>query len=560
MTRREKYVLAALLAITAFLLLLRLGRADMLGDDAHYAFRALGYFDYLASENQTTPVQWFDFRPWWSLLSFHDHPPLFFFIQHLFFSLFGWSVAVARLTSVFAALGASLVLFFWGRKIANSSAAGLLAVAFTALNSYFIWMGRVGLLEALMTFFLLVALYWLHEGLESDSKFLIWAGLGFGLAFLSKYTMLFALPGTLVYLLLAKRSIFKTRRFWLGALVFLIVITPVIVYNLQLYQTRGHFDVQFSDLLGHNNQDRPNLTDRVSGFRFEPAGVIRVLASGFSWPYLIALAVALGLGAYFAERDKQKAFYLPLLVFASMFLFFSLIGNASRWLGVLSPFAALLMAVGFEKFRKNKLAWAALALFSAFCLFYNLNTNHFHKPLGGKYLSSDFRLPNLGYNQLDRYLTYLLKPTEPTFNTQAATSVWWYRDFKPNELPFRPHTPRGQVFNSLIVVDSQSIWFPTFWAVEKWKFYHGFAIMSTSEFLKVLTNEDGRAVLEQIGFKDAYYVKSGPEITRSSEYNYDGPDPVLNAILKAGSQPETVIRDDQGRDAFYIYKLNKLEI
>ena len=48
MTRREKYVLAALLAITAFLLLLRLGRADMLGDDAHYAFRALGYFDYLA--------------------------------------------------------------------------------------------------------------------------------------------------------------------------------------------------------------------------------------------------------------------------------------------------------------------------------------------------------------------------------------------------------------------------------------------------------------------------------------------------------------------------------
>src|SRR3989344_3374609 len=141
MSRNQKLVLAGIVLLAAFLIFFRLTRHDILGDDGHYSFRAIGYFDYLGSLEQTTPVQWFGERPWWSLLSFHDHPPLVFLIQHIFFKLFGVSLLVSRLPAALAAVGSVLVLFFIGRKLGEINA-GLFAAAALAVNSYFLWTGR----------------------------------------------------------------------------------------------------------------------------------------------------------------------------------------------------------------------------------------------------------------------------------------------------------------------------------------------------------------------------------------------------------------------------------
>jgi len=61
----NKYIILILL-LASVLLFVNLGKADMEGDQAHYAFRSVGYMDYLGSETQTTPLQWFDKIPWWS--------------------------------------------------------------------------------------------------------------------------------------------------------------------------------------------------------------------------------------------------------------------------------------------------------------------------------------------------------------------------------------------------------------------------------------------------------------------------------------------------------------
>src|SRR5262245_21414142 len=107
--RRYRLVLAASLAVAAFFLFFRLGSHDPLTDEEEGAFRSIGYLDFLDAPYQTTPYEWFDRPPWWVGLSFHDHPPLVFLVQHFLLRLSGDSLIALRLP--FALLGlASLVL------------------------------------------------------------------------------------------------------------------------------------------------------------------------------------------------------------------------------------------------------------------------------------------------------------------------------------------------------------------------------------------------------------------------------------------------------------------
>jgi len=87
--RNTIYILAAIIFLAAVLRLWGIGAGDPVGDEVLYAFRAVGLLDYDVAEFQTTPLQWFDGNiPWWTKLSFHDHPPLVFLIQHFFIKIF----------------------------------------------------------------------------------------------------------------------------------------------------------------------------------------------------------------------------------------------------------------------------------------------------------------------------------------------------------------------------------------------------------------------------------------------------------------------------------------
>src|SRR5436305_1401110 len=80
------WLLAGILIIASALRLWRVATFDIIHDDALYSFRSLGWFDFIGG-GQTTPVNWFTNIPNWSHLSFHDGPPLVFWIKHLFFSI-----------------------------------------------------------------------------------------------------------------------------------------------------------------------------------------------------------------------------------------------------------------------------------------------------------------------------------------------------------------------------------------------------------------------------------------------------------------------------------------
>ena len=377
MTRNQKILLIVILILGSFFLFFRLGRPDMLGDDATYAFRSIKYFDYMGSEKQTTPVQWFGQRPIWSYLSFHDHPPLYFLIHFLVFSIFGVSTLIARFPSALAALGSIVLIFIIGRKLGGDRL-GIWSAIFLTLNNFFIWTGRVGYLESIFIFFMLIGVYYLVRAFTESESYLKYAAFFLGLAFLTKYTLLLMLPGLLVYVLWKKRALFAKRVFWQAVLIFILTISPVLVFNLFVFTSRGHFDVQFDRLIPFPHSDWDILKNSGVGSGFVLPVVISNLANGFSQPYFILFVFSLIVAIFGIWRGKRNPiFALPILIVFSFTLGFAATNPAERLLGVISPFVALILAAGTPNNIKQ-LPWIALvSLVLVFSAFNILNTNHF---------------------------------------------------------------------------------------------------------------------------------------------------------------------------------------
>jgi len=124
-----------ILIITAFLMLVRISQVDFTGDNSHYAVRSLGYVDTMFSDQQTTPLNWFEHFPWWANLSFHDHPALLFFVQHIFLSIHE-SIFFAKLPYVLFSLG-TLILVYQGAKENYGEDIAFWSTLFLAFNSLF---------------------------------------------------------------------------------------------------------------------------------------------------------------------------------------------------------------------------------------------------------------------------------------------------------------------------------------------------------------------------------------------------------------------------------------
>ncbi len=550
MMKRHFYIISIILVLASFFIFFNLDRHDLQGDEGPYAFRSLGYFDYLSSLKQTTPIQWFGYRPWWSYLAFHDHPPLFLLVQHFFFKLFDASVFVARLPSALAGIGSLIAVFFWARYLSGIRVALFSTVAL-AVNAYFVWTARMGFLESVCVFFLLLGLYFFNKGFGKDTNFIA-SGIFFGLSLLTKYTAFFAIPGMLAYLFWKRKNISLTGNFFFGVLLFLAVSSPIVIYNAEMYSARGHFDIQFSDVFKQGNRDWPLLTPRVSGHIFSNIGEIaRTLGDGFSLPYALAVAVACIAIAVRSYKRKEEA-YFPLIVFASMLFCFLFIGGDKRWLGVVSPFAAMILGHAIGIYYDKKWILYGAGLIALFSIFYSLNTNTLKTPIGGTFLRSELRLENDGYNQLDSYMTNLLEPFNAQLLSQEVVRKGWFGSFKKEEVDFPGINKEGRPeFQGIIVYDLNSNWSSTVWVFERWKFYRRFLIVSSEEFLRsILDPERLDALREKI--PEIYFIESGKTVSEKSGMDSPGISLMRGAFTYRGIAPETIY-NGKGEPAFYVY-------
>jgi len=564
--KNSKYLLAVIIILAAFLIFFGLTRADIQSDDAIYSFRAIGYLDYVDSINlQPTPLSWFESLPAWSKLSFHDAPPLVFLIQFLFFKLFGVSVFVSRLPFALAGVGSVILVYFLAKELYNQKIA--IAAAFIlSILSYHVWASKVGFLEPIALFFVLLTFLIFFKALRQP-RYFIWFGVSLGLALLTKYTAFFILPVIFFYLLAKNRRLFFNLYFIAGLVIAFLLFSPVLIYNFQLYQARGHFDLQFSQLFGQDiSLDWPQFGASQGPANYLAAAfrVWRELASLISLPLylLVLLSVFFILGDFIWSWRKGDNLFLILVLFflTAQFIF---IGSEARFLSLFNPFLAIVLALSLVKFSQLFLfhyrwsSWQNLGLVFlvilvfSFELFYNFNTNIFPKAIGqkGKHYSVN-RWENTGFKQLENYLIEEVNLTGSEMRVVDSLQDIFVK------------VPQDLVGKNIVIYDPSLKWFSTLWYFRRWAVYNKQIFISAADLAAMLPVTDWMSKFQEFGSKNMYYVLGVSNSVRGSgsanQKNREAAEILAQGFEAMAVEMKEIYNSDQ-QLAFKVYKLKLKE-
>ncbi len=535
-------VLGLIVLVGALLRFWALGSTELIHDEGLDAFRSIGYLDYFDSAAQSTPIQWLADKPlpWWTSLSFHDDPPLFFVLQHVSFLMFGETLFAARLPSALAGVGSIIVMFFIVRRLARFSRAAendiaaLVASFLLSVNFAHIWVSRIAILDSTAFFWVLCNIYFFLIFLENPRRW-FWFGATLGLAFLTKYTSILVLPVYGVYLLWERPTLIRQRQLYCALLVALILFSPVIIYNISLYQTFGHFDLQLATLL----HQKVSYWQGESGKTQEPfANIIENMLAMYSLPFLLLAVLSLGV-----LRIKRKMFPVLLFVFTTLFLV--AIGSALRFI-VLYAMSSV-MAIGI--FASSLWVWAVSrkeqwikfvtgGCFVAFLLYESFFAIHTARVV----YAADF-----GVNQLNHYF-------------DAA-----FGNARPQGTPQHPNPHLNEVIarfasrypNTLgltgIIYDENIILPDTLWLFSRRQYYHGMPITTASAFQEMVQKNN----IDSIKGFTFYFVKAdngAPLNPVAHSLAADRIEQLLKEKLKLS--PDTTILDESGTPAFRVYKFS----
>ncbi|MDO8442906.1 MAG: glycosyltransferase family 39 protein [bacterium] len=543
----NKKILFAILFLAAILRLSFLSRGDVVNDEVFYGFRGIGMMDFDEAPLQTTPPEWTDPDvPFWTKLSFHDHPPLVFLAQHFSMAVFGVNNFGMRFPSAILGIFSVWLIYLLGKRL-FSEKVGLFSALIYAVTINAGYISRLGLQESYVVFFMLLAFYIFLKALEGN-KYFIWLGVVLGLAFLTKYTTFILVPVFLIYLLIYRRDLFKDKNLWFGIVMAILIFSPVIFYNYKLYQLKGHFDFQISYLLKQNTPEwQVEPGKEIGGLQERISALPLRLLSSNSWLFLALFLAALCV--YFKQRKKMDRYVRPVLplAFWGFFVFIILvIGPSYRFLSMLSPFMAL--GVGFifnymfETYpKRQKLLSIGLIVFVVFEIFYFYNNLIAYYPVGPKFwLSSPIRAEsyNFGYNELDKYLEKELvgKMPELTFTTKYK----FLEDVKKEGLDKALANKFGS-YPALIVYGGDWNGLARLWVLERRHIYEGWPILSVNDYFSYLM-ENGFDYFDRSGFGTRYFI--WPINSTAGE---------VEKSLMQGE--EEIIYNKRGEEVFKIYKL-----
>ncbi|HOY55900.1 MAG TPA: glycosyltransferase family 39 protein [bacterium] len=584
LSKKEKFFLVGILLLAAFLIFFRLTRASLQRDDAHYSFRALGYTDYMSSdEGQTTPLQWFAGEmPLWTKFSFHDHPPLVFLLQHIFFKIFGANDVAAKLPFAVAGLCLVYVVFLLGRGL-FSVRVGLVAAFVLAINNYHVWIARIGYFESVTVLLMALCLLFLLKGSKNDKNFIM-AGIFLGLACLSKYTAFILLPIFIIYALINFRRSsnycptqnvpYKNIYFWSGLLLALILFLPIIFYNLKMFQVRGHADIQFSALLNLPTKDWPILASRSN---WQPQSIftplkeiVRVLGGLVSWPWMIIdlLACVYVFFKIYLVKDKkikQATIFLASIFLVTVLFFVMTGGTAEIYLVPFNFMMALALGLAVVDFYVKILVdsrwlkglfFVIAAVFIAYGIFFAYNTNQRLTFIESNFFVSKSRLEDLGFNELQKFLS-------EKFNHKFAGTVSMVFPTlnRFNPLEGKSGIYAGQEENkSIFIYDDNTLWFSRLWYFERWSFYNFFPLIATRN-LRIL-NLPKVGVENGLAIKEGFYFIKSLQKYQLDKYVTEDPgcvDKLAQALDKIKEKEVFEIKNRIGQPVFRVYKFWNLK-
>ena len=553
---------AGLIAMAIFFRLGYVGASDVITDEASLGFRAIGLIDFDATIHQPSPWEWANILSSWMRLSMHDHPPLFFIIQHFSLKILGENTIALRLPSAIFGILSAYLIYSITKKLFDEKTA-MVAGALSSANVYLIWVSRIGLQESTLIFFFLLSIYFFLKSF-SDERFFILCGICVGLSWLTKYTAFILAPIFLTYFIIFDRQYFRNKFFWAGVALALAIFSPVLLYNYRLYLAFGHFDFQFSYVFGQNvaqwqiqpgKEEFKNILDKFFSIFIN-------LKNGLS-PAFAGLLLATMV--YFfhniiTNRNKNKIFLLLALIF--LFLEYIVIGPSQRFLSAIIPFFIIIISCSiidvynsiqkFARIAMWKYAFTLLLfLFFVYEAIFSYQTNITMQPK--HYYSKDIasHYSYSGYQNLDQWLTDEIQNKKPRFSFDLSYIFLKDISIKTNEKYNRGNFKDEGI---LFVYDENMNEQSSLWIMHRLMIYHNWPVLASKQYYNAI-QKNGDDYYKKLGFEKVYLIKKDPDIL-GKKFSLDNKniDDLVSYLKISGSEPY-ILLNPQGKKSFSIYSL-----
>ena len=248
-------------------------------------------------------------------LSYFDHPPMTAWVIRAGQFFLGKSELGVRIGGFLLSLFSTGLLYALGKSWFNRRAGLWAALLFQLLPLYFVY-GLLITPDAPLAFFWLLTLYLISIAVRDDRAWAWYAaGAALGLCMLSKYTAVFLVPSTLLFLILdgRYRQWLMRKEPYLALLIAAVFFTPVVLWNAE--HDWASFGFQVGDRLSRDSKNP-----------FQSVGEFLLLQFAVTSPALLAgllmiATVPLSLPLH-PRRGKWRfawLFSLPLLGFLLLF-------------------------------------------------------------------------------------------------------------------------------------------------------------------------------------------------------------------------------------------------
>jgi len=274
--------------------------------------------------------QYLDLTPdetyYWELsrqpdFSYYDHPPMVAWLLALIRLLPGETQLHIRILTVAGTAFVSWMLFAVGRDWLKNPKAGFWAVVMLNFTPAGMALGFITTPDTPLVIFWSLGIYAFLKAINDErDRWWIVTGIALGFGALSKYNMIFFVPGVAIVILSFKRyrHLVKTRRYWLMVLLAALGTLPIIYWNMQHDWISFKFQLD-QRLAGNTRSMLQNIGEFVGG----QLGTIGLTL----WPVLWFAAIS---NAYFAfRRDDENRFFLAWLTLPAL-LFFTQTGLKSK--------------------------------------------------------------------------------------------------------------------------------------------------------------------------------------------------------------------------------------